>query len=110
MEDIIESLVMILVKSLKRWITHQISTIIKTHYYKQDQIVREKYLDKLRVLHQSEHFLVVNKHHDLVINTDPPDTRLSLFEQVAFKFPQLVNHKLGHGFYVAHRLDYSTVR
>ena len=36
-------------------------------------------------------------------------SRLSLYEQVSFKFPELVQPTLVHGFYVAHRLDYSTV-
>ena len=31
--------------------------------------------DQLVVLHESEHYLAVNKHHDLIFNTDPPDTR-----------------------------------
>ena len=34
--------------------------------------------------------------------------RLSVFGQLAHKFPELVNKDLSHGFYVAHRLDYST--
>jgi 23S rRNA-/tRNA-specific pseudouridylate synthase len=28
------------------------------------------YLERLRVLHKSEHFLVVNKHEDLLFNSD----------------------------------------
>ena len=78
---------------------------------------------QLRVLHKSSNFLLVNKHPDLVFNTNPPDTRsdspplhslicpcrLSLYEQISFKFPELVQPNLVHGFYVAHRLDYSTV-
>ncbi len=34
--------------------------------------------------------------------------RLSVFGQLAHKFPELVSKDLSHGFYVAHRLDYST--
>ena len=30
---------------------------------------------QLVVLHESSHYLAVNKHHDLVFNVDPPDTR-----------------------------------
>ena len=30
---------------------------------------------KLRVLHKSDNFLIVNKHPDLVLNTNPPDQR-----------------------------------
>ena len=52
----------------------------------------------------------MNKHPDLVFNTNPPDQRLSLYEQIGHKYPELVQPGLVHGFYVAHRLDYSTVR
>ena len=84
-------------------------------------------LDDLRVLHKSENFLAVNKQPDLVLNTNPGDTRYlvpctrqhntsathpcrqSLYHQVAQRYPELRRPELGHGFYVAHRLDYSTV-
>ena len=52
---------------------------------------------------------MVNKHPDLVLNTNPPDPRLSLYEQIGHKYPELVQPHLVHGFYVAHRLDYATV-
>jgi len=64
--------------------------------------------DALEVLHKSQNFLVVNKQADLVINTDEGDNRISLFDQVRCKFPELYQPHLGHGYYVAHRLDYST--
>ena len=35
--------------------------------------------------------------------------RLSLYEQIGHRYPNLVQPKLVHGFYVAHRLDFSTV-
>jgi hypothetical protein len=30
----------------------------------------DNFLEKLRVLHKSDHFLVVNKHEDLLYNSD----------------------------------------
>ena len=30
----------------------------------------DNYLERLRVLHKSDHFLVVNKHEDLLYNSD----------------------------------------
>lgn len=67
----------------------------------------QTHLDRLEVLHKSENFLVVNKDFDVVLNTENP-ARLSVFGQLAHKFPELVSKDLSHGFYVAHRLDYST--
>jgi len=32
-----------------------------------------------------------------------------MFQQMHHSFPELVQQQLVHGFYVAHRLDYSTV-
>jgi len=87
---------------------HRLSTFIKTKWYNQDSLTRDTHLDKLVVLHESPHFLAVNKHHDLVFNVDPPDTRLSLYEQIGHKFPHLAQPRLVHGFHVAHRLDFST--
>lgn len=62
---------------------------------------------KLRVLHKSEHYLAVNKHPDLLFNTDDK-TRFSLFDQIKECYPEHFNPNLGHGFYVLHRLDFST--
>ena len=75
MEYILEKIVMVVLNNLKRWISHKLSSLIKTNFYNQPIVSREKFLDKLEVLHESEHYLVVNKHCDLVFNTDPPDTR-----------------------------------
>lgn len=93
---------------LRRWLMHKISQLIKSKWYNQPGVTRELFLDKLVVLHKSDHYLAVEKLPDLVINTNPPDTRLSLYEQIAHKYPHLVQPKLVHGFYVAHRLDFST--
>ena len=175
---------MLVLNTFNKWLMHKISIFIKTKWYNQNLVTREKYLDKVNsvlflfepklvnnrsicdqlvVLHESEHYLAVNKHHDLIFNTDPPDTRqvqaqlwyltscsfhgshfihlikytsnkspqrpqptlslgiflptsnkfsslrLSLYEQIGHRYPHLVQPKLVHGFYVAHRLDFSTV-
>jgi len=43
---------------------------------------REEYLDKLEVLHKSEHYLAVNKDFDVIMNTNDQPDRLSLCDQV----------------------------
>jgi len=105
---VIEEVLMAVMAATKRWILNKISYLIKSKWYNQNEVTRELYLDKLKVLHESENFVAVDKLPDLIFNTNPPDTRLSLYEQLAFKFPHLIQPKLSHGFYVAHRLDYST--
>eukprot|EP00088_Acartia_fossae_P039563 TRINITY_DN4118_c0_g1_i11.p1 TRINITY_DN4118_c0_g1~~TRINITY_DN4118_c0_g1_i11.p1 ORF type:complete len:287 (+),score=-3.80 TRINITY_DN4118_c0_g1_i11:83-943(+) len=72
-----------------------------------DSKTLDTHLDKLEILHKSEHFIVVNKDFDVVINSNDPE-RLSIYRQLSYKYPELANEKLTHGFYVAHRLDYST--
>lgn len=67
------------------------------------------YLERLRVLHKSQHFLVVNKHEDLLFNSDErTDFRFSLFDQIKHRYPELYSSHLGHGFHVLHRLDFAT--
>lgn len=106
--ELLESCVMALADSLRRWMMHRLSTFIKRKWYNQKTPSRDTHLDKLVVLHESPHFLAVSKHHDLVFNVDPPDTRLSLYEQIGHRFPHLAQSRLAHGFHVAHRLDFST--
>jgi len=90
------------------WLMFKLSVVIKSKWHPQAMITAENYLDKLKVLHQSENFLAVDKMADLVMNTQPGDERLSLFDQIKHRFPHLYQPGLGHGFYVLHRLDYST--
>jgi len=106
--DILEEIVMSLVFKLDRWLMHRVAHFIQNKWHGRDPMTHANYLDKLRVIHKSEHFLAVNKHHDLVINTNPPDYRLSLYSQIQHSYPELAQPNLAHGFYVAHRLDYST--
>ncbi|XP_023238629.1 RNA pseudouridylate synthase domain-containing protein 1-like [Centruroides sculpturatus] len=61
--------------------------------------------ENLSVLHQSQHYIVVNKEPDIVINTDFPEKHPLTLENQLFKcFPHLVDGK----FRFCHRLDYST--
>lgn len=106
--DILEEIVMSLVFKLERWLMHRVAHFIQGKWHGRDPMTHANYLDKLRVIHKSEHFLAVNKHPDLVINTNPPDNRLSLYDQIHHSYPELAQPNLAHGFYVAHRLDYST--
>jgi len=68
---------------------HKLSVVIKSKWHPQAMITAENYLDKLKVLHQSENFLAVDKMADLVMNTNPGDERLSLFDQIKHRFPHL---------------------
>lgn len=90
------------------WLIHKISIAIKSKWHPQAMITADNFLDKLKVLHHSENFLAVDKMPDLVMNTKPGDERLSLYDQIKHRFPHLYQPGLGHGFYVLHRLDYST--
>ncbi|KAK6620886.1 hypothetical protein RUM43_011184 [Polyplax serrata] len=63
--------------------------------------------EDLKVLYKSNNFIIVNKNHDLIINSED-DSRISLHRQLVKTFPYLINKKLRFGFYFPHRLDYST--
>lgn len=59
----------------------------------------------LTVLHKSQHYVVINKEPDIVINTDYPEKHpLTVENQLRNHFPHLVDSK----FRFCHRLDYST--
>lgn len=106
--EFLDSLAMTLLGQWHTWMMHRLANLIHTKWHGQQPITAATHLDKLRVLHRSEHFLVVNKHEDLVMNTNPGDDRLSLADQLKHRFPSLYQPGLGHGFYILHRLDYST--
>ncbi|PIK47216.1 putative RNA pseudouridylate synthase domain-containing protein 1 [Apostichopus japonicus] len=65
-------------------------------------------LDDLVVIHKSSNFIVVNKHYDIKINSDDETDELTVANQLAKKFPDLVEEGLAHYFRFTHRLDYST--
>jgi len=77
------------------------------HQFIMEEKSIKSHIDQLEVLHHSQHFLLVNKDYDVVLNSDEAN-RLSVALQIKHKYPELVNPSLVHGFYVAHRLDYST--
>ena len=66
---------MSLVFKLERWLMHRVAHFIQGKWHGRDPMTHANYLDKLRVIQKSEYFLAVNKHHELVINTNPPDNR-----------------------------------
>uniref|UniRef100_A0A1B6E762 Pseudouridine synthase RsuA/RluA-like domain-containing protein n=1 Tax=Clastoptera arizonana TaxID=38151 RepID=A0A1B6E762_9HEMI len=63
---------------------------------------------QIRVLHQSSNFIVLNKGHDILINSNDPTAKVSLEQQLNKAFPTLANPNLRHSFYFPHRLDYAT--
>lgn len=65
-------------------------------------------LDNLAVLHKSADYILVNKHYDVKINSDEEKDRVTVANQLAYKFPDLVEEGLLHYFRFTHRLDYST--
>ncbi|CAH1402831.1 unnamed protein product [Nezara viridula] len=63
---------------------------------------------KIEVLHLSDNFLVINKGHDIVINSNDPHVAESLHSILSKLYPTLVNPKLRHYFHFVHRLDFVT--
>ncbi|XP_075554332.1 RNA pseudouridylate synthase domain-containing protein 1-like isoform X3 [Dermacentor variabilis] len=65
--------------------------------------------EEIHVLHRSEHFLVVDKPADLVINTqkahEHPVTVETLLRR---QCPELIDPSVEHGFRFCHRLDFAT--
>ncbi|XP_069680710.1 RNA pseudouridylate synthase domain-containing protein 1-like [Periplaneta americana] len=65
-------------------------------------------VNEVEIIYKSQNFLVINKRHDIVINSDDPSVKISLQIQLKELFPDLVNPNLQHDFYFVHRLDYAT--
>ncbi|XP_076359150.1 RNA pseudouridylate synthase domain-containing protein 1-like [Tachypleus tridentatus] len=69
-------------------------------------------MEDIAILHISQSFIIVNKRHDIAINTDKdeemPELPVSVENQLKSRFPHLVNKNLVHSFHFCHRLDYST--
>ena len=51
------------------------------------------YIKKLRILHQSEHFIVVDKPFDVIINSDEPN-RMSVHSLLKEQIPNITNENL----------------
>ena len=74
--DVLEEFSMWLVlRSAEAWLLRKLHWVVQTKWHGREPATVTNMLDKLRVIHKSQHFLAVNKHHDLVLNTNPPDTR-----------------------------------
>ncbi len=113
--------------------TKPIENLLKKRLLRQIMEADRKVQSKdicVRVLHQCDNFLVVDKPYDFVLNSDEPD-RPNLYSNLAKRFPDLVDPTkkvnctevcerstkfntnrviliLQHHFAVAHRLDFST--
>ncbi|CAH8538333.1 unnamed protein product [Schistosoma intercalatum] len=78
------------------------------------QILRRKRdcwirINDLRVVHENQGFLVINKHPELLINcTTPWINCLTLQMQLFYNRPHYVNWKLKNMFHFVHRLDCPT--
>ncbi|ELU02087.1 hypothetical protein CAPTEDRAFT_224650 [Capitella teleta] len=83
-----------------QWKHSDLQALLKGNYCKPN-------INDIQVLYQSSNFIVVNKHYDLVINSDDPSV-LSVETQLRHLHPELVDSSIAHGFRFAHRLDYST--
>ncbi|ODN02898.1 RNA pseudouridylate synthase domain-containing protein 1 [Orchesella cincta] len=66
----------------------------------------DKTLDDIEILHDSPHFLIVNKSCDVILNHY--DRTVTVEKQLERLYPDLVNPSLKMSFYFCHRLDYST--
>lgn len=65
--------------------------------------------DDLRILYVSPNFIIVNKHCDVLINSNhPKEKKMTVEKQLKYFFPHLADASLTHSFRFIHRLDYST--
>ncbi len=55
-------------------------------------------IDDVEVLYKSEHFIAVNKHTDVKINSDNPADRITVANQIAKMFPECVDSSAAHHF------------
>nr|XP_045594005.1 RNA pseudouridylate synthase domain-containing protein 1-like isoform X1 [Procambarus clarkii] len=62
----------------------------------------------LEVIHQSCHYIIVNKCYDVLINSNSSEDEVTVQMQLRQHFPALANQNLGHEFRFAHRLDFAT--
>ncbi|TRY73378.1 hypothetical protein TCAL_05542 [Tigriopus californicus] len=92
----------IVLNLLNHFASHKLTSFLGYFYQSTRTVV-----PNIKILHKSANFLVVNKPHDLVINSDDPK-RDSLYKCLAHNYPQLASKKYKFGFRVLHRLDYAT--
>ncbi|KAG7170993.1 RNA pseudouridylate synthase domain-containing protein 1-like [Homarus americanus] len=79
------------------------------------QLMRQKLGDNvppgitdLEIVHQSCHYIIVNKRYDVLINSNSSQDEVTVQTQMKQLFPDLASQNLGHEFRFAHRLDFST--
>ncbi|XP_019962083.2 RNA pseudouridylate synthase domain-containing protein 1 isoform X1 [Paralichthys olivaceus] len=65
-------------------------------------------LDSLRVLYQSDDFIVVDKHWDIRIDSKMWYEKHTVQAQLRHRFPQLADPSTYYGFRFCHQLDFST--
>uniref|UniRef100_A0A3Q3WGR7 Pseudouridine synthase RsuA/RluA-like domain-containing protein n=1 Tax=Mola mola TaxID=94237 RepID=A0A3Q3WGR7_MOLML len=65
-------------------------------------------LENLRVLYQSDDYIVVDKHWDIRIDSKMWYEKLTVQTQLRHHFPQLADPRTYYGFRFCHQLDYST--
>ncbi|XP_076039914.1 RNA pseudouridylate synthase domain-containing protein 1-like isoform X2 [Oratosquilla oratoria] len=85
---------------LCNWITHLLN---KKLIVNNTATIRD-----IEVIHQSPHYIIVNKHYDVLINSNCFDDKVTVQAQVRRLFPKLANPRLGHEFLFIHRLDFAT--
>ncbi|RZF42057.1 hypothetical protein LSTR_LSTR006650 [Laodelphax striatellus] len=62
---------------------------------------------KIEIIYKSANYLVINKPHDLLINSSNPENKETLEWQLIGEWPLLANPRLKNRFYFIHRLDYA---
>ncbi|XP_044009085.1 RNA pseudouridylate synthase domain-containing protein 1-like [Aphidius gifuensis] len=62
---------------------------------------------RIKILHHSNDYLVVDKPYDMLINSDDDD-KSTLQTETRNLLPNTANPDLRHDFYFVHRLDYAT--
>jgi len=65
-------------------------------------------LADIEVLYKSQDYIIVNKHHDLLINANGDYKGITVQSQLKHLYPMLANPNLVHEFRFSHRLDFST--
>ncbi|XP_018612583.2 RNA pseudouridylate synthase domain-containing protein 1 isoform X1 [Scleropages formosus] len=65
-------------------------------------------LENLHVLYQSTHFIVVNKHWDIRIDSKMWYEKQTVQSQLRHRFPELADPGTYYGFRFCHQLDFST--
>lgn len=96
---VVEKVIKALLVLCDRFVNFILSLCEGNNYKKKDETVD--------VLYSSGNFLVINKKHDLLINSN--DTKKKTVQTIMRKqFPEYVQDNLTHDFYFAHRLDFAT--